>query len=64
MYKTCLLSTALMFKALDLTMNSLGSGSVMGKKGKKRGFIFFFLFPRCGAWPQAKPLMTVTLFSV
>ena len=30
-----------MFKALDLTINSLGSGSVVGKKGKKRDQIFF-----------------------
>ena len=52
-----------MFKALDLTINSLGSGSVVGKKGKKRTQ-FLSLFPQCGAWSQAKPLTTVTLFSV
>ena len=52
-----------MFKALDLTINSLGSGSVVGKKGKK-GSIFFSLSPPFGAWSQAKPLTTVTLFSV
>ena len=52
-----------MFKALDLTINSLGSGSVVGKKGKKRDQ-FFSLFRQCGAWSQAKPLTTVTLFSV
>ena len=53
-----------MFKALDLTINSLGSGSVVGKKGKKRDQFFFSLFPLCGAWSQAKPLTTETLFSV
>ena len=52
-----------MFKALDLTINGLGSGSVVGKKGKKRTQ-FLSLFPHCGAWSQAKPLTTVTLFSV
>ena len=52
-----------MLKALDLTINSLGSGSVVGKKGKKRTQ-FLSLFPQCGAWSQAKPLTTVTLFSV
>ena len=30
-----------MFKALDLTINSLGTGSVVGKKGKKRDQFFF-----------------------
>ena len=52
-----------MFKALELTINSLGSGSVVGKKGKRRTQ-FLPLFPHCGAWSQAKPLTTVTLFSV
>ena len=52
MYKTCLLSAALMFKALDLTMNSLGSGSVMGKKGKKRGFIFSSFSPDAEPGPR------------
>ena len=50
--------------ALHLTINSLGSGSVVGKKGKKWDQFFFSLFPQCGAWSQAKPLTTVTLFSV
>ena len=53
-----------MFKALDLTINSLGSGSVVGKKSKKRDQFFFSLFPQGGAWSKAKPLTTVTLFSV
>ena len=54
-----------MFKALDLTINSLGSGSfVVGKKKQKTGSIFFSLFPQGGAWSKAKPLTTVTLFSV
>ena len=52
-----------MFKALDLTINSLGSGSVLRKKGKKRTQ-FLSLLPQCGAGSQAKPLTTVTLFSV
>ena len=29
-----------MLKAFDLTVNSLGSGSVVGKKGKKRDQFF------------------------
>ena len=54
-----------MFKALDLTINSLGSGSaVVGKKKQKTGSIFFSLFPQGGAWSKAKPLTTVTLFSL
>ena len=52
-----------MFKALDLTINSLGTGSVVRKKAKN-GINFFCLFPQCGAWSWAKPLTTVTLFSV
>ena len=51
-----------MFKALDLTINSLGSGSVVRKKGEKRTQ-FLSHFPQCGA-SQAKPLTTVTIFSV
>ena len=37
-----------MFKALDLTINSLslGSGSVVGKKGKKRGQFFSPFSPK------------------
>ena len=54
-----------MFKALDLTINSLGSGSaVVEKKKQKTGSIFFSLFPQGGAWSKAKPLTTVTLFSL
>ena len=52
-----------MFKALDLTINSLGSGSVVREKGEKRTQ-FLSHFPQCGAWSQAKPLTTVTIFSV
>ena len=52
-----------MFMALDLTINSLGSGSVVRKKGEKRTQ-FLSHFPQCGAWSQAKPLTTVTIFSV
>ena len=53
-----------MFKALDLTINSLGSGAAVGKKGKKRDQFFFSLFPEGGARSKAKPLAAVTLFSV
>ena len=51
-----------MFKALDLTINSLESGSVVGKLKRQKTGCFFSLFPRCGAWSQAKSLTTVTLF--
>ena len=37
-----------MFKALDLTINSLRSGSVVRKKGEKRTQ-FLSHFPQCGA---------------
>ena len=50
-----------MFKALDLTINSLRRG---GEKKQKTGSIFFSLFPQGGAWSKARPLTTVTLFSV
>ena len=43
-----------MFKALDLTINSLslGSGSVVGKKGKKRGQFFSPFSPRAEPGPR------------
>ena len=50
-----------MFKALDLTINRQKKKS---KKRQKTGSIFFSLFPQGGAWSKAKPLTTVTLFSV
>ena len=53
-----------MFKALDLTINSLESGSVVGKLKRQKTGYFFFLFPLCGTWSQAKSLTTVTLCSV
>ena len=35
-----------MFKALDLTINSLGSGSVVRKKGKKQDQFFSPFSPK------------------
>ena len=70
MFKTCFLAIGSFdvfksraLKALDITINSLGSGSVVVKKGKKTGSILFSLFPQGGAWSKAKPLTTVTSFS-
>ena len=48
-----------MLKALDLTINSLGSGSVVGKKGQKRDQYQFF-----SPFSPMRGLTTVTLFSV
>ena len=43
-----------MFKALDLTINSLsqGSGSVVGKKGKKRAQFFSPFSPKAEPGPR------------
>ena len=41
-----------MFKALDLTINSLRSASVVGKKGKKWDQFFSPLSPNTEAGPR------------
>ena len=41
-----------MFKALDLTINSLGSASVVGKKGKKRDQFFSPFSPNTEPGPR------------
>ena len=41
-----------MLKALDLTINSLGSGSVVGKKGKKRDQFFSPFSPKAEPGPR------------
>ena len=53
MFKTCFLAIGSFdvfksraLKALDITINSLGSGSVVVKKGKKRDQFFLPFSPR------------------
>ena len=59
MFKTCFLAIGSFdvfksraLKALDITINSLGSGSVVVKKGKKRDQFFSPFFPKAEPGPR------------